>query len=71
MSKLNNIYGYRIIYKMLVFTGLLTVSENTEQTEQTKQNTQNTLLEIAGDVVGAISLFLIFYMAFFVAGIYQ
>lgn len=58
------------IYIVSIYRALRNLAQ-TEQSEQTEQNTQNRLLEIAGDVVGAISLFLIFYMAFFVAGIYQ
>ena len=43
----------------------------TVQTTQNKQDKQDKLFEIAGDVLGAVSLFFIFYAAIVVAGIYQ
>ena len=44
---------------------------NLRQTVQTKQNKQDKLFEIAGDILGAISLFVIFYAGIVLAGIYQ
>tara|TARA_R100001440_G_scaffold27167_1_gene44681 strand:+ start:99 stop:311 length:213 start_codon:yes stop_codon:yes gene_type:complete len=43
----------------------------TVQTVQNKQDKQDKLFEIAGDILGAISLFIIFYAAIVLAGIFQ
>ena len=43
---------------------------NSEQTEQPEQSNQN-ILEILGDVVGALSLFGLLFVGLFFAGIYQ
>jgi len=43
---------------------------NSEQTEQPEQSNQN-ILEILGDVVGALSLFGLLFVGLFFAGIYS
>jgi len=43
---------------------------NSEQTEQPEQSNQN-ILEILGDVVGAISLFGLLFVGLFFAGVYS
>ena len=43
---------------------------NSEQTEQPEQSNQN-ILEILGDVIGAISLFGLLFVGLFFAGVYQ
>ncbi len=44
---------------------------NLRQSVQTVQNKQDKLFELAGDILGAISLFIIFYAAIVLAGILQ
>lgn len=65
MNAQHNIYAFRIIYKKLVLSAKAAV------TGQTKQTEQNRLFELAGDVLGAISVFFIFYAAIVLAGIFQ
>jgi len=48
------------------------LTERTKQTEQTKQNRDFSLIrEIAGDIIGCISLMVLFFLALFIAGVYQ
>jgi hypothetical protein len=44
---------------------------NLRQTVQTEQDKQDRLFELVGDVLGAISVFFIFYAAIVLAGIFQ
>lgn len=68
MNSQHNIYAFRIIYKKLVLSARAAV---TGQTKQTEQNKQDRLFELVGDVLGAISVFFIFYAAILLAGIFQ
>lgn len=68
MNVKHSIYAIRIIYKKLVLSAK---AASTGQTQQTKQDKQDRLFELAGDVLGAISLFFIFYAAIVLAGILQ
>ena len=48
------------------------LTERTKRTEQTKQNRDFSLIrEIAGDIIGCISLMVLFFLALFLAGVYQ
>ncbi|MBQ59077.1 MAG: hypothetical protein CMA66_00850 [Euryarchaeota archaeon] len=58
------------IYIVSIYRAFRNLTQ-TEQTDQTKQNEQDRLFEIAGDILGAISLFIIFYAAIVLAGIFQ
>lgn len=43
---------------------------NSEQTDQPEQSDQN-ILEILGDVIGALSLFALLFVGLFFAGVYS
>ena len=59
--------GFRIIY---IIRKLLEYVINL--TKQNKQNDQVSLIrEIAGDIIGCISLMVLFYLALFIAGVYS
>ena len=62
------------IYYLYMFSRSVFVKQ-TGQTEQTKQknlnNQFNLFKEIAGDFIGAISLFALLFLGLFVVGVYQ
>lgn len=62
---------YKLFSHNIYIVSVYRLCRNLIQTVQTKQNKQDKLFEIAGDILGAISLFLIFYAAIVLAGIYQ
>jgi|TARA_R100000030_G_scaffold39410_2_gene29486 hypothetical protein len=68
MNVQHNISDFLIIYRKLVLSAKAAVTGQTKQTEQDKQDR---LFELAGDVLGAISVFFIFYAAIVLAGIFQ
>lgn len=68
MNGQHSIYAIRIIYRKLVLSARAALTGQTKQTEQDKQDR---LFELAGDVLGAISVFFIFYAAIVLAGIFQ
>ena len=62
------------IYYLYMFSRSVFVNQP-DQTEQTKQknlnNQFNLFKEIAGDFIGAISLFALLFLGLFVVGVYQ
>jgi len=67
-SKSHNIY-YLYMFSRSVFVNQ---PDQTEQTKQKNLNNQfNLFKEIAGDFIGAISLFALLFLGLFVVGVYQ
>lgn len=66
-------FSHNIYYLYIVSKSVFV--KQTDQTEQTKQknlNDQfNLFKEIAGDIIGAISLFALLFLGLFVVGVYQ
>jgi len=58
------------IYIVSIYRAFRNLAQ-TVQTTQNKQDKQDKLFELVGDVLGAISLFFIFYAAIVLAGMFQ
>jgi len=59
--------GFRIIYIIRKLSECVI-----NLTKQNKQDNQVSLIkEIAGDIIGCISLMVLFYLALFIAGVYS
>ena len=62
-----DISGFRIIYIIRKLSEYVI-----NLTKQNKQDNQVSLIkEIAGDIIGCISLMVLFYIALFIAGVYS
>ena len=62
-----NVSGVRIIYIICKLSEYVI-----NLTKQNKQDNQVSLIkEIAGDIIGCISLMVLFYLALFIAGVYS
>lgn len=60
-------FGFRIIYIIRKLSECVI-----NLTKQNKQDNQVSLIkEIAGDIIGCISLMVLFYLALFIAGVYS
>jgi hypothetical protein len=66
-------FSHNIYYLYFVRKCNLTdLTERTKRSEQTKQNKDFSLIrEILGDIIGCISLMVLFFVALFLAGVYQ
>ena len=62
---------YKSFSHNIYIVSVYRLCRNLRQTVQTVQNKQDKLFELAGDILGAISLFIIFYAAIVLAGIFQ
>jgi hypothetical protein len=58
-------FSHNIYYLYMFRKGVLA-----KQTDQTKQNSR-LIRELAGDIIGCVSLMVLFYVAFFIAGVYS
>jgi hypothetical protein len=57
--------SYNIYYLYMFRKGVLA-----NQTDQTKQNSR-LIRELAGDIIGCVSLMVLFFVTLFIAGVYQ
>jgi len=58
-------YSHNIYYLYMFRKGVLA-----NQTDQTKQNSR-LIRELAGDIIGCVSLMVLFFVTLFIAGVYQ
>ena len=62
---------YKSFSHNIYIVSIYRLCRNLAQTVQTVQKKQERLFELAGDILGAISLFILFYAAIVLAGIFQ